>query len=128
MYQGIDTRWALRPVFTKQISLFARMVICKVQHAAQGHNNEYSRLVSIVAIVQLGGWGLLRGCLAISCVVVGDCRLYWWWPLVVAGKVWESHAYSWRRKPCLCYMIKQPYYSVHMYMCIREIYVITTFI
>ena len=27
-----------------------------------------------------------------------------------------------------CYVIKQPYYSVHIYVCIPEIYVITRFI
>ena len=71
---------------------------------------------------------VVRGCLAISCVVVGDCRLYWWWPLAVAGEVWESHAFSWRSKTCLCYVIKQPYYSVNIYVCIPDIYVITRFI
>ena len=39
---------------------------------------------------------MVRGCLATSCVVVGDCRLYWWWPLAVAGEVGEFHVFSCR--------------------------------
>ena len=44
---------------------------------------------------------VVRGCLATSCVVVGDYRSYWWWPLAVAGGVEEFHAFS-------IYVIKQP--------------------
>ena len=46
--------------------------------------------------------------------------------LVVAGEVWEF-----LKKQdvfMLCYVIKQPYYSVHIYMCIPEIYVTKRFI
>ena len=39
-------------------------------------------------------WAVVWGCLAISCVVVGDSCLYWWWPLAVAGEVWEFHVFS----------------------------------
>ena len=57
-----------------------------------------------------GGSGLL----ATSCVVVGDCRLYWWWHLAVTGEVGELSGCSWRSKTCSIYIIKQFYYSVHM--------------
>ena len=79
---------------------------------------------------------VVQGCLATSCVVVGDCRLYWWWPLAVAGEVGEFHAFSLRSKTCLClcvYVIKQPYYSVHMcifwrFMLLRDLSEFTEFI
>ena len=37
-----------------------------------------------------GGLGLLSNLVC----VVGDCRLYWWWPLAVAGVFREFHAFS----------------------------------
>ena len=37
---------------------------------------------------------VVLGCLATSCVIVGDCRLDGWWPLAVAGGVGELSGFS----------------------------------
>ena len=56
--------------------------------------------------------------------VVGDCRLYGWWPLAVAGRIREFDVCSCRVRTCFAYVIKPPCYSVQIYECIPGIYVI----
>ena len=57
---------------------------------------------------------MVWGCLATLCVIVGDCRLDWWWPLAVAGVVKEFPRVIEEARRVSMYVIKQPYYSVHM--------------
>ena len=55
----------------------------------------------------------------------GDCRLYGWWPLAVAGGVREFDVCSSGVRTCFVYVINAPCHSVEIYECIPGIYVIT---
>ena len=50
--------------------------------------------VGIVYCTRNRSYTAVRGCLATSCVVVGDFRLYWWWTLAVTGVVWAWSGFS----------------------------------
>ena len=57
-------------------------------------------------------------------VVVGECHLYGWWPVAVAGGIRELGVCSCRVRTCFVYVIKLLCYGVQIYECIPGIYVI----